>query len=442
MTKRLSPLLTPGRLILAALITTVACGTVLLSLTCSQKNSVAFIDIFFTALSATTVTGLLTVPLESFTRFGHMIILSLIQIGGLGIITLSVFLVTFFAELGIPTTFGSGTFGENHRKTRKLLLFIIFMTALFESIGAFVIWHSLPVQYKGMQRLFYALFHSISAFCNAGFSLFPQGMEEFRHNVPFLLASTFLIFCGGLGFITLYELVNRLYGPKEHHSLPLSLYTKVVLITTFLITMFVTLIFWILEYGHTLKGIPSLAVGANVLFDAISARGAGFTTLDIGSLRLATTFIIMIACFIGSSPGSTGSGIKTTTFAVFLATIKAVLRGHSRVELLGHKIPHDQVFRALSVFFLSLTWIGLAIFGLLITEEGWHFLDVVFESFSAFTNLGLSTGITPYLTWLGKIYIMLVMIAGRIGSLTVLIALRPHLKSPEIEQREEHVTIS
>ena len=444
MTQRSVSFLTPGRMVLISILVTILIGTLILSLPCSQKTPLSLIDLLFTAISATTVTGLLTVPMESFTTFGQATILVLIQIGGLGLITLSIFLMSFFVELGLSAQLIAGQVLEleGFRGTRKLIKFIVGLTLFCEILGAFITWCSLSSEYTGPLRIFYSLFHSISSFCNAGFSPFPHGMEAFKTNIPFLLTTLLLVTIGGFGFLSLHELGVYVRSLKNKRRIRLSLHTQVIITTTLLITLITTILFWLLEYGHTLQGIPNMTTAVNVLFDAVCARSAGFTTFDVSTLRLATIFIIMIVAFIGSSPGSTGSGVKTTTFAVFMATIKAVISGRMVVELKERKIPNDQVFKALAVFLLSLTWISLAIFGLLLTEEGWHFLDVVFESFSAFTNLGLTTGITPYLSAEGKIYIMLIMIIGRIGSITLLIALRRRLEAADFRYPEERIMLS
>lgn len=443
MTYKSTSFLTPGRMIVFSILLTIACGTLLLRLPCCTKMPVSLIDLLFTAVSATTVTGLQTVPMDSFTTFGQAIILMLIQIGGLGLITLSIFLMSFFIELGLSTQLIAGQVLEleGFRGTRKLITFIVAITIACELIGTLIIWYSLPTSYVGDQSLFYSLFHSVSSFCNAGFTLFPQGIEAFRTNILFLLTTVFLVTLGGFGFFSLHEIATYFQFPKTKKK-RLSLHTQVIITTTLLLIVITTILFWILEYGHTLKGIPTLATATNALFNAACARSAGFTTFDVATLRLATIFIILIITFIGSSPGSTGGGIKTTTFAIFIATIRAVISGRMVIELKERKIPNDQVFKALAVFLLSLTWISLAIFGLLLTEEGWHFLDVVFESFSAFTNLGLTTGITPYLSAEGKIYIMLIMIIGRIGSITLLIALRRRHDAADFRYPEERVMLS
>jgi trk system potassium uptake protein len=438
--------LTPGRLILFSLLAACGCGTLLLMLPCAQLLPVKLSDALFTAISATSVTGLLTVPLDSFTLFGQIVILALIQIGGLGLITLSIFLISFFLELGLGTQLLAGQLYEleSWRGARRLITFIVGITAILELAGTLALLYILPAEYTGLHRVFYALFHAVSSFCNAGFVIFPSGIASFKSNISFLLITLILVAVGGFGFISLHEIIRRFArtGENKRRHVHISLHTQVTIITTVLITLLTSLTLWVLEYQHTFAHQPFFTTLINVVFDALCARSAGFTTLDTASIRLPTLFIIMIVSFIGSSPGSTGSGIKTTTFAIFIATIRAVISGRLAVSLKGRRIPNDQVFKAMAVFSLSLTWISIILFALLLTEEGWHFIDIMFETFSAFANLGLSTGITPYLSIEGKWSVMLMMIIGRIGSLTLLIALKRRQDGIDVRYPEERLILS
>lgn len=440
-----SIVLTPGRTIVLSLLATISIGVALLSLPIAHKASISFLDILFTAVSATCVTGLMTIPLETFTLFGQSIILGLIQIGGLGIITLSVFLISFFIDLGLGTQFMAGRVLEieGAHPVRRLIKFIVMLTLGLECTGALLTWLVIPIEYTQEHPIFYSCFHAVSSFCNAGFTIFPFKAAIFRNNFLFLLITALLVTIGGLGFISLRELI--IYYNPEHRDrrFRLSLHTKIVLMTTLLITGISSFLFWLLEHRHTFSNNTPFITAINVLFDATCARSAGFTTLDMSLIRLATLFIIIIISFIGSSPGSTGSGIKTTTFAIFIATIKAVIGGRMTVELKQRRIPNELVFKALAILTLSLTWVSLGLFVLLISEEGWQFGDIMFETFSAFTNLGLSTGITPHLSKFGKLVIIILMIIGRIGSLTLILALKRRKESPaDLRYPEERVALS
>lgn len=427
-----------------ALFITLSCGVLLLSLPWAYTQPVALIDLIFTAVSATSGTGLLTVPLESFTMFGHLVILALIQIGGLGIITFSIFLISFFMELGLGTQVMAGSLLEleSIRRARKLITFIVIVTLCSELIGTLLIWASMPSPSSGASPLFHALFHSVSAFCNTGMTFFPLTQPALRNNSVLLLVTALLATLGGLGFISLHDIIMRIWASYRKKRAHISLHTKIVVAITCYITVIACCLICLLEYraGFAHLTIPAKLV--NALFDAVCARSAGFTTLDIAMIRLPTLLLIIMVTFIGSSPGSTGGGIKTTTFAILYATIRAVISGRMTVELRERTVPPDQVLKAMAVFSLSLTWISIALFLLLITEEGFGLTNLMFEAFSAFANLGLSTGITPHLSRAGKWLIMALMIIGRIGSLTLIFALRPRQEKVGYRYPEERVALS
>ncbi len=434
----------PGRIVLLSLACTIALGTFLLSLPIARHVPLSLIDLVFTSTSVTCVTGLLTVPLESFTPFGQFIILCLMQIGGLGLITLTLFLMSLFIEFGLGTQVLAGKLleFESWKNIKHVLIFIIKLTIIIELIGAFLIFCSLHDQYSFSRALFLSVFHSISSFCDAGLSLFPFGMISYQNNALMLLTTTFLMLLGGIGFITIHELVEYVYARKSGNRPHLSLHSKIVLSMTSFLVAGSIIVFWLLERHNTLQHMPWPFAILNSVFNAISSRSTGFITVDPLDLHIGTILMIMIIAFIGSSPGSTGSGVRTTTFALYLATIKTAISGTSSVQIKGRRIAKDQVYKALAIISLSQAWIIIATFCLLITEKGWEFLDILFEVVSAFATLGLDTHITPYLSTIGKIFIIATMVIGRIGSLTVMLALRKKLETPEFQYPEERVMLT
>jgi len=434
---------TPARIILGSIIFTISLGTLLLALPASRTAYIPLLDLFFTATSATCVTGLLTIPLNSFTAFGHFIILLLIQIGGLGLITMTIFLMSLFIELGFATQLMAGQVLEleSWKNIKKIILFIISFTFIGESLGTLATFISIYKLYPTHTALWYSLFHGISSFCSAGFTLFPYGLEQFKLNSPMLFNTIILMVVGGLGFITWHEIFLYIQSLHKKKRFVLSLHSKIVLFTTAALIIASFVIYYLLEHNNTLRHMSLFNTLLNTLFNTTSARSTGFTTAHVNELQYASLLLIMIIAFIGSSPGSTGSGIKTTTFAVFIATIKSAVTRKTSVELLGRKIAIDQVHKALAVVSLSLAWIVFTTFCLLITERTWTFLDILFEVFSAFATLGLSTGVTPYLSMTGKIFIIITMIIGRIGSLTMLIALRKKHESIDFTYPEERVML-
>jgi trk/ktr system potassium uptake protein len=436
-----------GRTIIGSFILVVLIGTLLLNLPAAQHISVSFFDCLFTALSATCVTGLLTVPLSSFTIFGQCIILILMQIGGLGVITLSVFFVSLFAEVGLATQQLAEHALElsTWKDTRHLLRFIILLTTCMEIAGTLIIYFLLP--HKGLYALFLALFHAVSSFCNVGLALFPStammapgSLIPFATNIPFLFITALLILVGGLGFITWYELIGYVTSLHSKRRFHFSLHSKLVFTMSFwLIVMSVLAILLLEQNNLALLTIPEQLT--NAFFNAVSYRSTGFTTISMNFLTPAMLFFIMILSFIGSSPGSAGSGIKITTFALFLASVRAVIIGRSVVEIKSRKIPNEQLFKAMAVLSLALGWIAFVTFWLLVTHPHLPFLDLMFEAFSSFTNLGLSLGITSALSPIGKLLICTSMLVGRIGAITLLIALKRRREKREFTYPEERVII-
>lgn len=433
----------PGRIILAAVFATIFCGTMLLMLPICHNGTLDILDAIFTATSATCVTGLLSIPLSEFTSVGQCIILLLLQVGGLGLITMSIFAMSIFVQLGLTTQLLAEQILEleSWQNIKKLLFFIIKFTLSIELIGALFILFAIEHDFSAHGALFFAVFHSISSFCNAGFSLLPNSFVHYNTNTTLLITSALLMLTGGLGFITWHELFNYAHAYFSKKKFFLSLYTKIVLYVTFGILSISSVLFWLLERTNVLETLSSSDTILNIFFNTVASRSGGFTTVNLAELHTATLFLIMIVAFIGSSPGSTGSGIKTTTFAIFLATIRSVILGRNSVQIKKRKIARDQVNKALAIISLSFSWIIVATFGLLVSEPGFEFFDILFEVVSAFATLGLSTGITPNLSAIGKLLIVATMIIGRIGSLTVVLALKRKHMAQEFEYPEERVML-
>lgn len=435
----------PGRTLLLTIVGFILLGTFLLWMPFAQKESHSFIDLLFTATSATCVTGLLTIPLESFTFWGKAIILGLIQVGGLGLITLTVFLISLFFNVGIKTQLMAGQLLEldSWRNSKRIITFIIGLTIFMELVGTILLGLTLPQEVLGDTSWFTALFHSISAFCSAGFSIFPKGMQQFEYNAAFLTITGFLIIVGELGFITWYELAQYYQSLLSGKRFKLSLHSKIVLSFSLLLIVASTFAFLGLEY-HILSEESWIYGAGNAIFNAISFRSCGFTTSNFIQFHTATLFLILIITFIGSSPGSTGSGIKITSFALLIASLKSVVQGRSVVEIRGRRIPNDQMHKVSALLIMSLLWITGTVFILLITERhiNSEFLPIVFEAFASFTNLGLTLGITPTLSVLGKFIVMASMIVGRVGSLTLILALKKQREKAQFKYPEERVMLS
>lgn len=435
----------PSRTILLSMIFSIIAGTLLLSLPCARIQEIPAIDLLFTSTSSICVTGLLTVPMKAFSFFGQAVILLLMQIGGLGLITLTLFIVSLFVNLGLSTQVLAGEMLdlESWKGTRKTLVFIIAFTLICELVGAIFLFLSFKEKFPYSQAIFYSIFHSVSAFCNCGITLFDNSILNYSHDYIVLSSMSLLIILGSIGFITLKELFER-YNPfkEEDKHYAFSLQSKIILSYYAILTCMNTGIFWLLERHNTFEGMSLWQQLSNSFFTAVSCRSSGFLTVYTNNLQNASIFNILINGFIGSAPASTGSGIKITTAALFIATISAAIQGSHVVNIRGRRIMKDQIYKALAVVSLSIFWIITTAFFLLITEQTWNFVDICCEALSAFTTLGVSTGITPYLSFIGKNIIILNMFIGRIGSLTLMIALRKRMETQEFLYPEERVMIS
>ncbi len=433
--------LNPAQILALSFLVAITIGTILLSLplATAQGQRLPLIDALFTATSATCVTGLKVVDTGSyFSLFGQLVILVLIQFGGLGIMTMAtLFGLMIGRRLGlrermvVQEALKHSTLGG----IRVLLRYVIILTLSIEGLGALFLylrWRGAGIAHPG----YCAIFHAISGFCNAGFSLFKDSLVGYRSDPAINITMLLLIILGGLGFIVLTDL--RRYRPGREETL--SLHTKVVLTTTFfLIVLSIPLIF-LLERNNTLSTLPQGGKILGAAFQSITPRTAGFNTLEIGSMREGSLFLLMLLMFIGASPGSTGGGIKTSTFGVFLVTILAFFRGKKEITFFKRTISHKVTREILTVITLALGLVILATFLLLITE-GKEFIKVLFEVFSAFGTVGLSTGITDMLSKLGRIIITVTMFAGRIGPLTIAVAMGQREYAPLYKYPEERVMI-
>lgn len=436
----------PSRTILFSMTLAIIVGAILLSFPFFQSTPVGLLDVFFTATSCTCVTGLLTVPVTTFNDAGLTVMMILMQIGGLGLITLTLFVVSLFVNLGLATQVIAGEMLdlESWKNTRKILLFIISLTFVLETIGALAIFQTLKHQYPFGKAVLYSCFHAISSFCNAGMTPFTNGMVDFNSSFNMLLITSFLMCAGGLGFITWNELFNRCnpFSSTTYANKPLALQTRVILHYYFFFILAGTLLFWLLEHNNTFEMMSVPTQILNSFFTSVASRSGGYMSVYPNDMQHASLFALILNAFVGSAPGSTGSGVKITTTAIFIATINAAIMNKAAVNIKGRRLMKDQIYRALAVVTLSIVWIVITTFCLLITEKTWSFLDIFFETMSAYTTLGASVGITPYLSTVGKCLIMLSMFIGRIGSLTLLIALRKRVDSSEYSYPEERMMIT
>ena len=436
----------PSQTLVLWFLLSIVVGGVFLSLPISIKPGVEvdFLDAIFTATSAVCVTGLTTLQInETFSLVGQAIILILIQLGGLGIMSFSVVL-SFFLYKKV-TQIEGGVLKDNFESKNtsesfEIIKAIFKYTLLFEVIGAsilFFLW--IPAYPNKIEGMYYAFFHAVSAFCNAGFSLFSDSFISFSDQPSTLLVISVLIMFGGLGFpIMLNIMQHRL---DAFRSKNLKLQTKISLTVSTILWIGGTFLIWSIERQGVLADFTSGNQWVLAFFHSVSARTAGFSALDITIFHPATLLVIMTLMYIGVSPGSTGGGIKTTTVGILVLTLWRNLTQKKKIAAFGRTITTENVFKALSIVTLSgmLILSGLGI--LLMTEKA-HFLNHFFEIISALSTTGLSLGVTDDLSNTGKKIIMVMMFVGRTGPLTVGFALARHRKERNYSYPEESVMVA
>jgi trk system potassium uptake protein TrkH len=415
----------------------------------------SFIDALFMSTSPTCVTGLSVVDIgKEFTLWGQLTILALIQLGGLGIMTLSTALLvvlgrslSFRSRFAVQDTYAHTPQVDVHVLLRNIILF----TFSFEALGSVLLFVRFREQFDTATAWYYAIFHAISAFCNAGFGLFSDSLMSYRGDVLVNLTIAGLIIMGGIGFVVLHELVRAW---RSAHSLSrywnqLSLHNKMVLSVTAFLLAFGMLFFLLSEWSTTLKDLPLSEKLLAAFFQSVTPRTAGFNTLDYGSMNNITLLGTIVLMFIGASPGSTGGGVKTSTLGVFLALIRAHISGSEHVHAFKRSISEGTINRAFGIFIVSTVIIMLGAAGLLISEVGaapykesqYRVIEIIFEVTSAFGTVGLSTGLTPNLTAWGKFILVVIMYTGRLGPLVLAVAIRQKKARGQYIYAEEQMMI-
>jgi len=444
----------PSRIIILSFLGAIFVGWILLSLPiASTESPLSLVDSLFTATSATCVTGLIVVDTGSrFTTFGQVVILMLIQLGGLGIMTFSSFFLILLGRglsikhrMVMRESFSQFPLKDMFHLVRLVLSF----TLITEALGAALLYGRFVRIFPPPQAAYHAVFHAISAFCNAGFSLYETSFFAFQGDLLVNGAMTALIILGGLGFFVLADLnlMERLASFRTARKL--SLHTKTVFAVTFTLIVVGTLLVLALEWKNTLAGKPFGAKLLASFFQSVTARTAGFNTLFTNRLNNATLFLLIMLMFIGASPGSTGGGIKTSTFGLLVALMVARFRGRRHVELFHRTVPLDIVAKAISVAVLALATIVIVTMALSVIEGGLvlsqmgrgRFLEFLFETTSAFGTVGLSTGVTPSLSILGKIVVAITIFIGRLGPLTLALAVGQRAGQRRFEYPEENVMV-
>ena len=328
-----------------------------------------------------------------------------------------------------------------------LLKSVFLYTIAIESVGGFLLFLGWRNSFSPMKGLYFSIFHAISAFCNAGFSLFSDSFEGFQNNILVNLSLTSLIILGGIGFIVLREMVG--IGFRKNTPPGISLHSKVVLTTTAALIILGTLLIFFIERDGSLLKFP---LGEQILisyFQSVTSRTAGFNTIPMVSLSNATLFLLVIFMFIGASPGSCGGGIKTTNLATLISLAVNRYKGRERAHLFKRTVPHETVSRSISIILASVLAVTIITIFLLITQLGdlshtesrGLFLDYLFETVSAFGTVGLSMGVTTKLDIAGKLIIIAMMLLGRLGPLTLAFAMARRVKKIELQYAEENIIV-
>jgi len=451
--------LNPAQFFILSFLVIIFIGSFLLILPNATFDGISYLDALFTSTSAVCVTGLVVVDTGThFTLFGQSIIMILIQVGGLGILTFTSYFSYFFKggtsyenQLALSDMTSAKKLGEVF-STLKHIILITFGIELFAGI---LIYSSIDSSnfVSESEQLFFSAFHSISAFCNAGFSTLTNSLYEtgFRFNYYLQMVIIFTFVLGGLGFPIIVNILKylkykvvSLFSSKKSKYRPwvLNLSSRITLVTTLSISLVSFIIFYFLEYNNTLAEHNGFGKMVTALFGATTPRTAGFNTIDTAAMAFPTLMMVFLLMWIGASPQSTGGGIKTSTFIIAILNILSLAKGKSRIEIFRREIADISVRRAFAIITLSLVVIGFAITLIYMFDPEKELMDIAFECFSAYSTVGLSLGITGDLSGASKFVVIVVMIVGRISMLSLVIAVFKKIKHKNYRYPTEEIMIN
>nr|WP_205603373.1 TrkH family potassium uptake protein [Heyndrickxia shackletonii] len=429
--------LSPSQLLILVFFTAILLGTCLLKLPIASYHYVRWIDALFTATSAMTVTGLSTIDsAKEYTLFGQFVIITLIQLGGLGIVS---FALLIFIMLGkkiglkerilIQQSLNQTSLGGVIKLVRNLFLF----SFMFEFIAMLFLSIRWIPEYGFWKGVFYSFFHSISAFNNAGFALWSDNLIRYVGDPIVNIGITGLIILGGIGF----TVMSDIWYKKSFRKL--SLHSKIMIIGTIVTNLLAMAFIFFLEYHnpHTLGHLSTPNKLWASYFQAVTTRTAGFETMDLNDLKEPTALLFLLLMFVGAGSASTGGGIKLTTFIVIVISVITFIKGKQEIVLAKRTIATSILLKSLAIFSIALLAIFLAVFVLCITEKA-PFLKVLFEVISAFGTVGLTMGLTTKLTMIGKLIIVMMMFIGKLGPLTLAVSIA---KSEQASIRYPHEDI-
>lgn len=420
-------------------------GAFLLKLPIAAQNglSTPFIDCLFTSTSAVCVTGLVTLDTGThWTYFGKTVIILLIQIGGLGFMTFATLIslvigkrITLRERLVMQEAMNSFSIQGIVRMAKLVLIF----TFSVEAIGALIMSITFIPEFGLLKGTYYSIFHSISAFCNAGFDLIGnfKSLTPYAENPIIILTIAFLIIFGGLGFSVWYEIYNHKKTKK------FSLHSKVVLTVTAILVIGGTILMFLFELNNacTIKNMSINGKFLSSFFAAVTPRTAGYNSISTADMTGAGRFLTVILMFIGGSPGSTAGGIKTATMGLLVMTVISVIRGREDAEMFERRIGKDLIYKAMTITMISLALVLVVTMILSITEVGESLEYIIYEATSAFATVGLTLGLTTKLSFIGKVVIAFTMYCGRVGPLTIALALAKNSSNNSIRYPEDRILV-
>ncbi|MDX8336270.1 MULTISPECIES: TrkH family potassium uptake protein [Cetobacterium] len=433
-----------SRKLILGFFTAIILGSILLYMPFSLQDGekISFLTAVFTITSAICVTGLSVIDISKVLSFqGQIILLIFIQLGGLGVMTFS---SLFFLLIGKKIGYKDRELikeernAENSGEIVEFIKKIVIIVLLIEGIGAFFLTLEFLKIFSFSKALYYGIFHSISAFCNAGFALFSNNLENYPGSILMNMTVAYLIILGGIGF----SVINSVLVAVRRDVKRFTLTSKVAILVSMFLTFVGMILFFLLEYKNptTIGNLNWFDKVLASFFQSVTTRTAGFNTVPMGSLKPATIFAFCILMFIGASPGSTGGGIKTTTIGVIVFYVIGVVQGKENINVFNRRISWDILNRALAILIISIIYVSIVIMAVM-TIEDMSFEKVVFEVISAFATVGLSMGITADLSAMSKILIIITMFIGRLGPMTFALALGEKKVKQNLRYPKENILV-
>lgn len=445
--KLLSPInrLSFSRKLILGFLTVIIFGSILLYMPFSlqEGQKISFLTAVFTITSAICVTGLSVIDISKVLSFeGQIILLLCIQLGGLGVMTFS---SLFFLLIGKKMSYKERELikeernAENSGEIIDFIKKIVIIVLLIEGIGAFFLTLEFLKEFNLSKAIYYGIFHSISAFCNAGFALFSNNLEGYTGSILMNMTIAYLIILGGIGF----SVINSVLVAVRKDVKRFTLTSKVAILVSMFLTFVGMILFFLLEYKNptTLGNLSIIDKVLASFFQSVTTRTAGFNTVPMATLKPATIFMFCILMFIGASPGSTGGGIKTTTIGVIVLYVVGIVQGKENINVFNRRISWDILNRALAILVISIIYASIIVVTIMTIEDGMKFEEVAFEVVSAFGTVGLSLGVTADLSILSKILIIITMFIGRLGPMTFALALGERKIKQSLKYPKENILV-